>query len=112
MQYCKVIDELINDIKGLTDDLVEYDTTNEIENKCIELKDYLIEKLWDDVFEDVLFVEAQDFYEDDEDYKGDTELVLNSDWRDFEAGTSREAIWHWFDSNHSKGLNYLFYGEE
>lgn len=28
---------------------------------------------------------------------------------DWEVGTSREEIWHWFDEKHSKGVYYLLY---
>lgn len=28
----------------------------------------------------------------------------------FDAGTTREDIWHWFDERHSKGVVYLLYG--
>ncbi len=27
----------------------------------------------------------------------------------FPIGTSREEIWHWFDEQHSMGINYLLY---
>ena len=27
----------------------------------------------------------------------------------FPAGTHREAIWHWFDERHSKGVAWLLY---
>ena len=64
------------------------------------LADSELEKMWEE-FEDVLFIEAKDFYEDD------ISLVLASDWHDWEAGTSREAIWSWFDKHYSKGLNGL-----
>ena len=75
------------------------------------LKDERIEKLWEE-FEDVTCIEAKDFYEDDEDYKDDISLVINSDWQKFEAGTSVEAIWRWFNANHSKGLQWLMKGKE
>ena len=70
------------------------------------LADSELEKMWEE-FEDVLFIEAKDFYEDDKDYEDDISLVLASDWHDWEAGTSREAIWSWFDKHYSKGLNGL-----
>lgn len=76
-----------------------------------EINDYEVEKLWEE-FEDVLFIEAKDFYEDDEDYEDDISLVLASDWHDWEAGTSRETIWYWFNRNHSKGLSWLLNGIE
>ena len=76
-----------------------------------EINDYEVEKLWEE-FEDVLFIEAKDFYEDNEDYEDDISLVLASDWQGWEAGTSRETIWYWFNKNHSKGLSWLLYGIE
>ena len=57
-----------------------------------------LEKLWDEL-EDVLFIEDED-----------KALILASDWNDFEAGTTREAIWYWFDEHHSKGVGWLLNG--
>ena len=64
-----------------------------------------VEKMWEE-FEDVLFIEAKDFFSSDA-YKDDITLVLASDWQGWEAGTSRETIWHWFNTHHSKGLSWL-----
>jgi hypothetical protein len=36
---------------------------------------------------------------------------IEEDFMDFPAGTNREEIWHWFDKNHSKGVESLLYGE-
>lgn len=43
----------------------------------------------------------------DENEKG--ELILAEDWWEFPAGTSREDIWHYFDTHHSKGVHWLLY---
>lgn len=73
-------------------------------------KDEEIERIWEEL-EDILFVEGKDLYEEDnekyKDWKDSSTLVLASDWRDFEAGTSVEEIWYWFDENHSKGVGWL-----
>lgn len=43
------------------------------------------------------------------------ELILAEDWASiFRKGDSREAVWHWFDEMHSKGVAWLlneFVGE-
>ena len=79
-------------------------------DRDIIAKDSQIEHIWEE-FEDVLFVEGKDLYEEDnekyKDWKDSSTLVLASDWRDFEAGTSVEEIWYWFDENHSKGVGWL-----
>lgn len=62
-----------------------------------------IEKLWEEL-EDVLLVEAKDFYKDEEE---SNTLVLANDWFIFDAGTSQEYIWGWFNVNYSKGLQEL-----
>ncbi len=38
-------------------------------------------------------------------------LCLDSDWLVFDAGTTREEIWEWFDMLHSKGVAWLM-GQE
>ena len=77
------------------------------EKKIFELMDEALEDLWDGEFEDVLFVEDEN--SDDSCY-----LVLASDWDNgfcnFPAGTTRDDIWHWFDSHHSKGVGWLLNG--
>ena len=35
------------------------------------------------------------------------DLVLTSDWQDFQAGTPRSVIWEVFGREHSQGLSYL-----
>lgn len=57
--------------------------------------DEVIEIFWDDL-EDVPFSENEN-----------GELILEEDWLYFDAGTTREDIWHWFDKNHSKGVFWL-----
>ncbi|MFY0521063.1 hypothetical protein ACOMCU_25045 [Lysinibacillus sp. UGB7] len=39
------------------------------------------------------------------------EMVISEKWLHFNVGTSREAIWHWFDQSYSKGVHYLLYNE-
>lgn len=34
---------------------------------------------------------------------------IEEDFLHFPIGTSREEIWHWFDEQHSMGINYLLY---
>lgn len=63
-----------------------------------------IEKMWDE-FEDVLFIE-------DENVDDCCHLALSSDWKLWEAGTSRDEIWRWFNVHHSKGLQWLTCGKE
>lgn len=89
-----------NEIKKILPDLIEYHTAYEIESKCNEITDLFVEKLWEE-FEDVLFVEEEN-----------GTLVLNSEWNGFDVGTDRETIWHWFDKQHSKGINWLLNGIE
>lgn len=71
----------------------------------LSMLDEEIEQMWDEL-EDVLFVEAQNFF-DDPCYIGDQTLVLASDWKMFKAGTTRRTIWIWFNEHHSQGLSYL-----
>lgn len=71
-----------------------------------EINDREVEKLWEE-FEDVLFIEARDFYSAEDEYKNNITLVLASDWQGWKAGTSREDIWYWFDEHHSKGVGWL-----
>ena len=87
---------------------------NKGKSKCpweeLESKDKQIEKLWEE-FEDVLFIEGNDLYEEDnekyEDWKDSSTLVLASEWNGFDTGTDRETIWTWFNKQHSKGINWL-----
>lgn len=59
------------------------------------LSDYLIEKKWKEL-EDVSFTENMN-----------GNLYLAANWFVFEAGISREEIWHWLDEHHSKGFGWL-----
>lgn len=97
--------------EGLTDDGIS-DYLSEVTGFCHhgfelvkKLSDKEVEELWE-ALEDVLFVEAKDFYNNKE-YEDDISLVLASDWKNWSAGTSIETIWSWFNNHHSKGLQYL-----
>ena len=70
------------------------------------MTDKELEQLWQEL-EDILLVEAKDFYAGNPDYRDDIGLVLASDWNGFDAGTYRDCIWHWFDEHHSKGVGWL-----
>ena len=56
-----------------------------------------VEALWEEL-EDIPFIEDED---------GRLILDLAEPWHGFEPGTTKEEIWHYFDRNHSKGINYL-----
>lgn len=57
----------------------------------MDLGDEDIEKLWKD-FGDI------PINDDDE---------IDVDFHFWEKGTDKMEIWHWFDENHSTGINYL-----
>ena len=57
--------------------------------------DMLVKMLWDE-FGDVPM-------------NPDTERI-EEQFLIFKVGTSREEIWHWFDSLYSKGVAFLLYG--
>lgn len=40
----------------------------------------------------------------------DEEECIDTDFAQWEKGTDRFDIWHWFDENHSKGIKYLMPG--
>lgn len=61
--------------------------------------DNLVEKIWNGL-EDIPF------------YEEDSEQYIEENYLDFEKGTSKEDIWHWFDERHSKGIYYLLYEYE
>lgn len=61
--------------------------------------DNLVEKIWNGL-EDIPF------------YEEDSEQYIEENYLDFEEGTSKEDIWHWFDERHSKGIHYLLYEYE
>lgn len=62
-----------------------------------EHNDAILEKLWA-AFADTPIGEHGD--------------AIEEAFMHFPAGTDRFEIWHWFDEKHSKGLNWLMYGEE
>lgn len=62
--------------------------------------------LWDEL-EDVLFVEAKDFYVEIPDNMDETTLVLAHEWRGFEAGTSQFVVWAIFAQKCEKGVFML-----
>lgn len=70
---------------------------NEIKNE--KITDIEIEKLWEEL-KDVLFIE--DLKSDDS-----CRLVLTSDWKKWNKGTTRDSIWRWFNQHYSKGLEGL-----
>lgn len=59
-----------------------------------EKRDKYLEGLWDQ-FADIPM-------------NPDTECI-ETQFFEFQAGTPREDIWHWFDKQHSKGVHYLLY---
>lgn len=61
--------------------------------------------MWESL-EDVLFIEAKDFF-NDLDHSEDNTLVLASNWHEFEAGTDQGTIWAWFNTHHSEGLSHF-----
>ena len=60
----------------------------------MEMRDAEIEELWRQ-FEDVPMNPITE--------------EIEEDFLHFPIGTSREEIWHWFDEQHSMGINYLLY---
>lgn len=78
--------------KGL---VIPGDRPTDLMNKL----DNLLEKLWDGL-EDIPF------------YEEDGEQYIEENYLDFEEGTSKEDIWHWFDERHSKGVHFLLYEYE
>lgn len=61
--------------------------------------DKMVEKLWEGL-EDIPFYEEK------------SEQYIEEDYLDFEEGTSKEDICHWFDERHSKGVHFLLYEYE
>lgn len=61
--------------------------------------DKLLEKIWEGL-EDIPF------------YEEESKQYIEEDYLDFEEGTSKEEIWHWFDERHSKGVHFLLYEYE
>lgn len=62
----------------------------------ITSKDRLVELLWETLI----------------DIPCDENNFLEYGWFIFEAGTSSEEIWGWFNKHHSKGVHYLLYEYE
>ena len=90
-------DYSVNYNNGLTSkDLQDFIAYNFITIK-MNLQDKEMESLWEKL-EDIPFIEDED-----------GRLILDSDepWHNFAPGTTKEEIWHYFDRNHSKGINYL-----
>lgn len=90
-------DYSVNYNNGLTSkDLQDFIAYNFITKK-MNLQDKEMESLWEKL-EDIPFIEDED-----------GRLILDSDepWHNFVPGTTKEEIWHYFDRNHSKGINYL-----
>ena len=71
-----------------------------------KLTDKEIEEKWREL-EDVLFIEAKDFYKGNEEYKDDIELLLANNWFVFNAGIPLQDVWYWFNEQHSKGVGWL-----
>lgn len=68
------------------------------------LPDEILKQLWDEL-EDVMFIEAKDFYKSVPECMDDITLVLESDWRGIKAGVTQEPIWKWFDAHSKNGLD-------
>lgn len=90
-------DYCVNYVNELTSkDLQDFIACDFITIK-MNLHDKEMESLWEEL-EDIPFIEDED-----------GRLILDSDepWHNFVPGTTKEEIWHYFDRNHSKGINYL-----
>lgn len=69
-----------------------------------EEKDLLLEKEWLRFGDIPMNPETETMDEEVEFRLGNQRIV-------FDKGTDRMEIWHWFDENHSKGVQYLLYGD-
>ena len=89
-----------------------YDLNNlpSIPEKVI-LQDNTLKELWEEL-EDVMFIEAKDFFSSVPVDMADITLVLESDWRGFKAGITQEPIWKWFDIHSENGLDDIFSSSE
>ena len=87
----------VNYVNGLTSKDLQDFIANDFITIKMNLQDKEMESLWEEL-EDIPFIEDEE-----------GRLILDSDepWHNFEPGTTKEEIWHYFDRNHSKGLNYL-----
>ena len=63
----------------------------------LQERDAELERLWDEFADVPMNPETEE---------------MEEPFLHFSAGTNREAIWHWFDERHSKGVVYLLYGTE
>ena len=90
-------DYSVNYVNGLTSKDLQDFIANDFITIKMNLQDKEMESLWEEL-EDIPFIEDED-----------GRLILDSDesWHNFEPGTTKEEIWHYFDINHSKGINYL-----
>jgi len=95
---CKEYGREVADRLHATIDYSDYialrDAIDEIET--LEERDRKLEELWA-LFGDIPM-------------NPETECIEEK-FLDWEPGTEREEIWHWFDARYSKGVAYLLYGE-
>ena len=84
-------------------DVYDLDNLPSIPEKVI-LQDSTLKELWEEL-EDVMFIEAKDFFSSVPVDMVDITLVLESDWRGFKAGITQEPIWKWFDIHSGNGLD-------
>lgn len=87
----------VNYVNGLTSKDLQDFIANDFITIKMNLQDKEMESLWEKL-EDIPFIEDED---------GRLILDLAEPWHGFEPGTTKEEIWHYFDRNHSKGINYL-----
>ena len=87
----------VNYVNGLTSKDLQDFIANDFITIKMNLQDKEMESLWEEL-EDIPFIE---------DEEGRLILDLAEPWHGFEPGTTKEEIWHYFDRNHSKGINYL-----
>lgn len=67
-----------------------------LRESCKEYTDTELEDLWDNFGDIPMNPETE---------------VMTADFLHFPKGTNREDIWKWFDQKHSKGVNFLLYGD-
>lgn len=87
----------VNYVNGLTSKDLQDFIANDFITIKMNLQDKEMESLWEKL-EDIPFIEDED---------GRLILDLAEPWHGFVPGTTKEEIWHYFDRNHSKGINYL-----
>lgn len=112
VDYAETIDDKTGEVtttggyKSWDFDLQDvYDLNNlpSIPEKVI-LQDNTLKELWEEL-EDVMFIEAKDFFSNVPVNMVDVTLVLESDWRGFKAGITQEPIWKWFDTHSENGFD-------